>query len=232
VPDWLAAIGTLAAFAVAVRLLAKELAVRREAEEDRRTEQARHVSTWTTFPEPDDQDSSLFWFFVVVKNGSEEPVYNVSVLMDEPGSIYAEATGSPTCRMEFFTVAPGESDRPRLRMSEHQSGPLTLLFTDAAGRRWKRYPDGRLEGSLNATALREGPPRRLRQGPGGGVGLLDLPDQHRGRRASLPLRRCLATGSSVASHPATRRARRRGSCRAGRTTACVAARLLLTRSLA
>jgi hypothetical protein len=23
-------------------------------------------------------------------------------------------------------------------------GPITLSFTDAAGRRWKRYPDGRL----------------------------------------------------------------------------------------
>jgi hypothetical protein len=144
VPDWLAAVGTLAAFAVALRLLAKELAARREYEEDRRTEQARLVSTWTTFPERDAQDSSLYWFYVVVKNASEVPVHNVSVVMEEPRSPYARATGSPDCRMQFFTVAPGENDRLAFRHPEHHAGPLTLTFTDAAGRRWTRYPDGRL----------------------------------------------------------------------------------------
>ena len=42
VPDWVTALGTFAAFAVALRLLAKELAARREQEEDRRRAQA----TW------------------------------------------------------------------------------------------------------------------------------------------------------------------------------------------
>ena len=41
-PDWVTALGTFAAFAVALRLLAKELAARREQEEDRRRAQA----TW------------------------------------------------------------------------------------------------------------------------------------------------------------------------------------------
>lgn len=156
VPDWLAAVGTLAAFAVALRLLAKELAARREYEGDRRRAQARLISTWDTFPEPDPHDSSVYWFYVVVKNASEEPVYRVSVVMEEPGSIFAETTGSPNARMEFFTVAPGESDRLGFRMPEHRSGRLTLSFTDAAGRRWERYPDGRLV-ELNR------PPRRPRK---------------------------------------------------------------------
>ena len=85
VPDWLEAFGTLAAFAVALQLLAKELA-RREQEEDRRSEQARLMSAWTTSPVRDIHDDFEFWFSVVVKNASEAPVYNVSVLMERPGS--------------------------------------------------------------------------------------------------------------------------------------------------
>lgn len=44
VPDWVAAFGTLAAFAVALRLLFKELEARREYEADRRRDQARLVA--------------------------------------------------------------------------------------------------------------------------------------------------------------------------------------------
>lgn len=40
IPDWIAALGTVAAFGVALRPLAKELAARREVEEDCRRAQA------------------------------------------------------------------------------------------------------------------------------------------------------------------------------------------------
>ena len=46
VPDWLAAVGTLLAFVVALRLLFKELAAHREQEEDRRRNQASLVTAW------------------------------------------------------------------------------------------------------------------------------------------------------------------------------------------
>jgi hypothetical protein len=46
VPDSVTAFGTLAAFAVALRLLAKELTARREYEEDRRRAQASRVICW------------------------------------------------------------------------------------------------------------------------------------------------------------------------------------------
>ncbi len=56
VPDWVTAFGTLAAFAVALRLLAKELAARREVEEDRRRQQARLVVAWKTIEPPSESD--------------------------------------------------------------------------------------------------------------------------------------------------------------------------------
>jgi hypothetical protein len=74
VPDWVTAFGTLAAFAVALRLLAKELAARREQEEDRRRAQAHLVSVWPEYK--GHEDPCLPWY-VVVKNGNEEPVYEV-----------------------------------------------------------------------------------------------------------------------------------------------------------
>ena len=46
--------------------------------------------------------------------------------------------------MHFFTIGPGEVEIFSFPVSRVESGPLTLSFTDAAGRRWKRYPDGRL----------------------------------------------------------------------------------------
>ena len=59
---------------MALRLLAKELAARREQEEDRRRAQAHLVSVWPEYK--GHEDPCLPWY-VVVKNGSEEPVYDV-----------------------------------------------------------------------------------------------------------------------------------------------------------
>lgn len=59
---------------MALRLLAKELAARREQEEDRRQAQAHLVSVWPEYK--GHEDPYLPWY-VVVKNGSEEPVYPV-----------------------------------------------------------------------------------------------------------------------------------------------------------
>jgi CO/xanthine dehydrogenase Mo-binding subunit len=75
VADWVTAFGTLAAFFVALRLLAKELAARREQEEDRRRVQARLVNAWPTvrWRESDGEAELL----LVVKNASDEPVYQV-----------------------------------------------------------------------------------------------------------------------------------------------------------
>jgi hypothetical protein len=88
VPDWVAAGGTVFAFFVALRLLDKELEVRREQQEDRRSEQARLVSQWIPEPEREGHTPN-FVFAVIVRNGGEEPIYNVTITMAPPDSAYA-----------------------------------------------------------------------------------------------------------------------------------------------
>jgi hypothetical protein len=146
VPDWLAGIGTLAAFFVALRVLAKELEARLEQAEDRRREQARLVSAWVSTPEDDLPPE----FTLIVRNGSNEPVYQVKASMvpyDSPyGSDPEDGTGQPRSVVETSEILPPGKDwqtyfDPRSRIVP---GPVSMSFTDAAGRRWTRYPDGRL----------------------------------------------------------------------------------------
>jgi hypothetical protein len=170
VPDWLAAIGTLAAFAVALRLLAKELAARREVEEDRRREQARLISAWPEVPEvpgvkdlPRDTDvddwlretGTEAYVHLVMKNGSAEPVYRIYAVMVASDSSYAddpeEGAGQPgTAETRRRILPPGEKEIgifPTFLEGFETGigpGPVSIAFTDAAGRHWKRYPDGRL----------------------------------------------------------------------------------------
>jgi hypothetical protein len=40
-------------------------------------------------------------------------------------------------------MPPGQ-EQTRLQVVPYRPGPVTLTFTDAVGRRWKQYPDGRL----------------------------------------------------------------------------------------
>jgi hypothetical protein len=92
IPDWIAALGTVFAFLVALRLLFKELEARREYEEDRRRAQASRVVCWL------EQAPTISSFTpsmagptvthvvgshleVVLHNGSEEPVFDCQVHM-------------------------------------------------------------------------------------------------------------------------------------------------------
>ena len=137
VPDWLAAVGTLAAFAVALRLLAKELTARREQEEDNRREQARRVSIWAqTAREP--PDPSRWQYRLVLRNASEEPVFAVTFIME-----HADEAGRQV-RGEFWDVLPPGQHPELYQTVDYPPGPITLTFTDAQGRVWTRFPDGRL----------------------------------------------------------------------------------------
>jgi hypothetical protein len=135
VPDWLAAIGTIAAFFVALRVLAKELEARREQAEDRRREQASRVAIWTqSVPQPGPSTT----YAIVMRNNSEEPVSAITFSMehpDEPGMVTREET--------WDLLPPGRHPGPATSQAL-LPGPITLSFTDGAGRRWTRYPDGRL----------------------------------------------------------------------------------------
>lgn len=151
VPDWLAAIGTLAAFGVALRLLAKELDARREQEEDRRRAQARLVNAWPTMKWRESDGEAESWFVVV--NASDEPVYQVKVTVVPRDSGFAAdpeaARGQvPTIEEDLPLPLRPQETSERWAPAESKLGTwhvvLGLSFTDSMGRRWKRYPDGRL----------------------------------------------------------------------------------------
>jgi hypothetical protein len=69
--------------------------------------------------------------------------------MSPPNSSYAaDPEAGPTevgsLKYGLRDLPPGETFRDRIRMVPTLPGPLGLSFTDAAGRRWKRYPNGQL----------------------------------------------------------------------------------------
>jgi hypothetical protein len=159
IPDWIAALGTVFAFFVALGLLTKEFAVRREAEEDRRRAQARLVNAWHVYKTYNKRPGR-----VAVKNGSEEPVYDViastvtakSPWASDPEWIWLRPKEDPggwiegrkfyAQKTEWLRLNPGETsefviDDPDFRPRDVVIG---LSFTDSQGRRWKRLPNGTL----------------------------------------------------------------------------------------
>jgi hypothetical protein len=143
VPEWIAAGGTLAAFFVALRLLAKELVVRREAEEDRRRDQARMVSAWS-FPELTGDAAPLkLDVYIMVRNGSDEPVHDVRITLvpkDSPFAADPEQARekAPWKAYDWDLLPPGGPIK--VFIDFHSSAPvvLGLTFTDSQGRRWRR----------------------------------------------------------------------------------------------
>jgi hypothetical protein len=154
VPDWVAALGTVAAFLVALRLLAKELAARREQEEDRRRAQARLVNAWLAMKwvkssDPDDELQG----WIIVNNASDEPVYQVKLTVVRTDSGFASdpeaARGqAPTIEEDLPLPLLPQEHSERWAPAEWKLGTwhvvLGLSFTDSQGRRWKRVPDGSL----------------------------------------------------------------------------------------
>jgi hypothetical protein len=146
-PEWLAAIGTLLAFAVALRLLFKELEARREAQEDRRRNQARLVAAWITSKWASETELR---FTLVVRNGSDEPIYDGRcVVVPSTNRIASDPMMVFDWEFRWLVLPPQETKEDDLRLPEKLWRSLwdagtTLSFTDAAGRRWTRYPDGRL----------------------------------------------------------------------------------------
>jgi hypothetical protein len=132
IPEWIAALGTVAAFFVALGLFAKELAARREQQEDQRRDQARRVTALAQrWPGGAERHT------LIMRNNSDEPASAITVVMEHP-----DKPGVITRQESWDLLPPGES--PEKSAFFAPVGPITLSFTDAAGRRWKRYPDGRL----------------------------------------------------------------------------------------
>jgi hypothetical protein len=162
-PDWLAALGTVGAFFAGLRLLRKELDARLDEVEDRRQAQARLVVAWTDIEQVKGMlgppaAAPSYEFALIVKNNSEEPVYDVRITMvseDSPFADDPEAARREDGTLEagalegrFSMVPPGERIRNAIPLDVAPSPypPCSLSFTDAQERRWKRYPNGRLQG--------------------------------------------------------------------------------------
>jgi hypothetical protein len=121
--------------------------------------QARRVVAWssavTTYA-----DGAGFSF--MVKNNSEDPVYQVEAAMVPYGSPYAANPEAGigqvgTLRLRVAVLPPGEIVETRLNVTSIGiiPGPLGFSFSDANGRRWRRLPNGALIGispSLAGTA--------------------------------------------------------------------------------
>lgn len=121
VPDWVGAVGTAAAFMLAAIIFVI-------AERDRKRRQASLVSAWV---ESAGDDSGRAVVHLV--NGSGQPVYDVSLqaekVIAEP--LHYEVL-PPEHREQIAAVADVASP-----LSTYGLG-VTVRFTDASGRRWRR----------------------------------------------------------------------------------------------
>lgn len=168
VAEWVAAIGTIGAFTVTIGLLWKELREAARRRDDDRRAQARQVSVWpgaVAYNRWDDAPRRFEYFVSLgVRNGSDEPAYDVWIFVNTPTVEWVpEFRRSlelgllpPGYRSESHRVIMGnadyrQSEPPHIRTTEVR---LELFFRDAAGRLWRRFPNGRLA-QAKAAALEQ-----------------------------------------------------------------------------
>lgn len=148
-PDWVSAVGTLGAFAVALMLLARELAERTRRREQDERHQAQLVSAWVIDPPPrggsvrnvdilHPDDVWIGW-----RNGSQEPVHRVVV------RIYPGFTDTTPIEARWEVWPPDSTGCDAVPMMINPElmvrPPVELSFTDSAGRHWVRSTAGQLE---------------------------------------------------------------------------------------
>jgi hypothetical protein len=157
-PDYIAAVGTVGAFFGGIRLLRKELEARRDDVEDRRAAQARLVAAWVgpSHPEVDpDKSNPRTVSYILTRNGSSEPVANVWVTTRwKADRVNFSKSDRPARRPRhdinrlsaYAVIAPDTTETER-REAEKSPIPdeVEIEFTDSAGHRWIRHPNGRLQ---------------------------------------------------------------------------------------
>jgi len=135
-PQWLSAIGTIGAFAVALILFAIQIWDRRSEVRDRRVEQARLVSAWLSdiLRENEAQPELV----VLVRNGSTEPVYGVLVQV----GVGVRGTFVRTLNV----LGPNEMRELRIVVPGYLKflPEPDIAFKDAAGRQWVRRGSGEM----------------------------------------------------------------------------------------
>lgn len=170
-PDYLAAAGTVGAFIAGLRLLRKELEARRDDVEDRRSAQARLVAAWVspTPPgmDPDTSKPRTEWteFYILTRNGSSEPITRVWVeARGKAGKVIFSKSDKPIQRPRqdtdrvhaYEVIAPNTIATRRFEVAKRPIPyEVEIVFTDSAGHRWKRHPNGRLELLLAPQSARE-----------------------------------------------------------------------------
>lgn len=131
VPTWISAITTLGALIAAAVLIGVEVRRdRRGIQQAERQDQADKVAAW--------KQGSRSTRHILVRNGSQLPIYKVLVLV-----VYSR--GSKVLRVD--SVPPGDHPLtfPDSMPGDPDAVDLELYFTDTAGRAWLRDSDGRLE---------------------------------------------------------------------------------------
>jgi hypothetical protein len=162
VPNWLAAVGTIGATAVAVWLAWREgqRAKRAEVERDqlRREAAARVASQVVVWAESDgrgynDAGQVVEKWVLHVRNGSDQAVYGVAVSQE------AALPGNPLIFLGSTASIPPQSTvqigRGLETVTSERSVPrISITFLDPAGISWTRTPGGGLRRQLDE-ALRE-----------------------------------------------------------------------------
>ena len=136
VPTWVAAIGTTGAFIVALILLFQSLAQRKQDSLDRRKEQAKLVSAWSTGVSMTKPYPTVSF---TIRNASEEPVYGISLKANigvRGTFVRHVGTIGPKLTADVHVYPPGA---PR-----GDGVTPALIFRDTAGVQWIRKADGHL----------------------------------------------------------------------------------------
>jgi hypothetical protein len=156
VPDWIAGVGTAAAFSIALLLFRRQLNELRDAEESRRRAQAAQVSGWC---KEERQNAGSTSRRLRLRNGSGEPVYQCAALFASSNHAtwtardhdeWQAAIGSSAARYGArgtMVLAPGETacwtvEDEELAAPRGEIAPVFLIFRDAQGTQWSRSPRG------------------------------------------------------------------------------------------
>ncbi len=162
-PEWLAAVGTLGAFGVALWLLGAQLRTYRASEHDRIQSDATRISAWWSLPESVEiglrerirtrrAPERRHEVTVHVRNSSDNPVYDCIVYL---GPTRQPNPGGREDAWDFhFPIVPGGHTMRASTPSEYfvlepqdhlpddagfYRGPwIEIVFTDSAGRHWRR----------------------------------------------------------------------------------------------
>lgn len=140
VADLMAAVGTTGAFGVSLYLLNQQMKDRRAENEAKKEAQARRVSIWSEGVVDEDATSEklldarrYFMLAYVVKNGSDDPIYEV----------HARLTLGTQGTVIRYLGMMGPAETRRIRVLAGRSKPVgdkspEVVFTDANDQTWYR----------------------------------------------------------------------------------------------